>query len=302
VLLTIAHETRYSFDFGISHGLQRLRLRPKSTHGQRILDWTTTLEGARPEAEYDDQHLNHVELVALEPGAREVVVTCRGTVSTVDNHGMLGEHQGHMPLWCFLRATPLTRAGLKVRALVAGVAADRSDTLNFLHKLSDAVRDAVEYVPGTTDVKTSAEQALGAGRGVCQDHAHVFISAGRLLDIPMRYVGGYLKMDGRSEQEAGHGWAEAYVRGLGWVGFDVANAICPDERYVRVATGCDYGEAAPFTGIVTGAGGGRLSVHLSVDEDENRARQDQQSQSQQQGQGQSQSQSQGQGRSQSQGG
>lgn len=279
MLLTISHETRYSFDHGVSHGLQRLRLRPKATHGQQIVEWTTTLQGARFEAEYDDQHLNHVELVSLEPGAREVVVTCSGTVRTVDNNGVLGDHVGHMPLWCFLRATPLTRAGLKVRALVAGVDADRGDTLAFLHRLSDAVRNTVEYVPGTTDVKTSAEQALAAGRGVCQDHAHIFISAGRLLDIPMRYVGGYLKMDGRSEQEAGHGWAEAYVRGLGWVGFDVANEICPDERYVRVATGCDYREAAPFTGIATGTGDSRLSVHLSVDED----RVSQQRQSQQQG-------------------
>lgn len=266
MLLTIAHETRYSFDHGVSHGLQRLRLRPKSTHGQQIVDWTTSLVGARPEAEYDDEHLNHVELVSMEPGATEVVVTCSGTVSTVDNSGVLGDHAGHMPLWCFLRATPLTRAGLKVRALVSGVDADRGDQLAFLHRLSDAVRSAVEYVPGTTDVKTSAEQALAAGRGVCQDHAHVFISAGRLLDIPMRYVGGYLKMDGLIEQEAGHGWAEAYVKGLGWIGFDVSNAICPDERYVRVATGFDYSEAAPFTGIASVAGESRLSVHLSVDE------------------------------------
>lgn len=276
MLLTIAHETRYSFDNGVAHGLQRLRLRPKATHGQQIVEWTTTLDGARPEAEYDDQHLNHVELVSLEPGAREVTVTCKGLVRTTDNSGVLGEHQGHFPLWCFLRATPLTRAGLKVRALVAGIDADRKDRLAFLHKLSDAVRAAVEYVPGTTDVKTSAEQALAAGRGVCQDHAHVFISAGRLLDIPMRYVGGYLKMDGQVEQEAGHGWAEAYVQGLGWVGFDVANAICPDERYVRVATGCDYSEAAPFTGVAVGVGESRLAVHLSVDE--NRVGQQQQAQ------------------------
>lgn len=276
MLLTIQHETRYSFDHGVSHGLQRLRLRPKSTHGQEIVEWTTDLEGARPEAEYDDQHQNHVELVSLEPGVREVVVTCHSTVRTADNNGVLGEHSGHFPLWCFLRATPLTRAGLKVRALVAGIDADRKDPLAFLHKLSEAVRTAVDYVPGTTDVKTSAEQALAAGRGVCQDQAHVFISAGRLVDIPMRYVGGYLKMDGRIEQDAGHGWAEAYVRGLGWVGFDVANEICPDERYVRVASGCDYSEAAPFTGIATGTGESRLSVHLSVDE--NRVGQQQQSQ------------------------
>lgn len=287
MLLTIAHETRYSFDHGVSHGLQRLRLRPKSTHGQQIVDWTTSLEGARHEAGYDDEHHNHVELVSMEPGAREVVVTCSGTVRTVDNSGVLGDHVGHMPLWCFLRATPLTRAGLKVRALVAGVEADRGDQLAFLHRLSDAVRATIEYVPGITDVKTSAEQALSAARGVCQDHAHVFISAGRLLDIPMRYVGGYLKMDGLIEQEAGHGWAEAYVKGLGWVGFDVSNAICPDERYVRVATGFDYSEAAPFTGIASGTGESRLAVHLSVDE--NRVGQHQ-SQQQTPGGGQQQSQ------------
>jgi transglutaminase-like putative cysteine protease len=255
VLLTIVHETRYTFSEGVSHGLQRLRLRPKPTHGQEIVAWTTTLEGARHEAGYEDQHHNHVELVSMEPGAHEVIVTCRGTVRTADN----------MPLWCFLRPTALTRAGEGVRALVEGLDADRDDQLAFLHKLSEAVRERIAYLPGTTDVNTPAEEALAAGQGVCQDHAHAFISAGRLVDIPMRYVGGYLKMDGVIEQEAGHGWAEAFVSGLGWVGFDVSNAICPDERYVRVATGCDYSEAAPVTGITRGAGETHLSVHLSVD-------------------------------------
>lgn len=276
MLLTINHETRYTFEQGVLHGIQRLRLRPKSTRGQDVLDWTTQLQGARQEAEYDDPFNNHVELVSLEPGVREVVVTCCGTVRTADNNGMLGDHVGHMPLWCFLRPTALTRPGPGVQALVDGLDVDRGDTLGMLHALSRAVRDAIDYVPGATDVKTTSEEALSAARGVCQDHAHVFISAGRLLDVPMRYVGGYLKMDGRIEQEAGHGWAEAHVRGLGWIGFDVSNAICPDERYVRVATGCDYSEAAPITGVLTGAGRSDLSVHLSVDE--NRVGQQQQQQ------------------------
>ena len=113
----------------------------------------------------------------------------------------------------------------------------------------------------------------------------MFISAGRLIDVPMRYVGGYLRMDDRERQEAGHGWAEAHVPGLGWVGFDIANQICPDERYIRVATGCDYGEAAPITGIDVGAGDTRLDVEVCVAAQER--------QQQQQGpDGQSQSQSQ----------
>ncbi|SFF94845.1 Transglutaminase-like enzyme, putative cysteine protease [Novosphingobium sp. CF614] len=266
MLLTVTHTTRYAFAEKVSHGLQRLRLKPKSTHGQDVLEWRMDLAGAKREAAYDDQHHNHIDLVSIEPGAPEVVITCSGTVRTVDNSGVTGIHFGHMPLWCFLRPTPLTRAGNRVRQLVASIDADRSNTLDYLHALSRTISEQVEYVPGTTDVGTTAEQALTAGKGVCQDHAHIFISAGRLLDIPMRYVGGYLKMDDKVEEEAGHGWAEAHVAGLGWVGFDISNAICPDERYIRVATGCDYGEAAPVTGIAVGAGETRLDVHLSVGE------------------------------------
>ena len=69
----------------------------------------------------------------------------------------------------------------------------------------------------------------------------------------------------RWSSRPGHGWAEAHVDELGWVGFDVANGVCPDERYVRVATGFDYNDATPVTGISLGAGGSELSVLLSVD-------------------------------------
>ena len=109
-----------------------------------------------------------------------------------------------------------------------------------------------------------AEEAVAAGWGVCQDHAHIFIAAARSLDIPARYVSGYLMMNDRINQEATHAWAEAYVQNLGWVGFDVANAMCPDDRYVRVATGLDYGEAAPVSGTRRRAGAERLAVTVEV--------------------------------------
>lgn len=266
MLLTVRHTTRYTFAEGLSHGLQRLRLKPKPGCGQEVLDWRMDLVDAWPEVHYDDQHQNHVDLVSIGAGVPEVVVTCEGTVRTRDNNGIVGPHIGYMPLWYFLRPTTLTRPGPSLRALLASVTVDRGDPLGFLHALSAAVAEAVEYVPGATDVTTPAEQALVTGKGVCQDHAHIFIAAGRLADVPMRYVGGYLRMDEKVEQEAGHGWAEAHVPGLGWVGFDVSNAICPDERYIRVATGCDYGEAAPVTGMAMGAGATRLDVQLSVDE------------------------------------
>ncbi|MEZ5743913.1 MAG: transglutaminase family protein [Sphingomonadaceae bacterium] len=230
--LSIEHTTKYRFTEPVVHGLQRLRLKPKDTHGQEIVDWNMHLVGAEMEVEYDDQHHNRTTLVGFDQGTQEIIVTCHGEVETSDKAGIVGQHAGHMPLWCFLRPTPLTRAGLKVRALVANVDADREDTLTFLHALSEAIREAVKYEKGVTDPSTSAEQALALGMGVCQDQAHVFLSAGRLLDIPMRYVGGYLMMNDRIDQEAGHGWAEAHVGDLGWSAStcrtaSARRALCP---------------------------------------------------------------------------
>ena len=264
--LSVSHTTRYSFARPVAQGMQRLRLKPKSTHGQSVLDWTMELEGALPEVEYDDQHHNATALVSVLPGARELVISCRGVVDTCDNAGILGPHSGHMPLWCFLRQTPLTEPGPKMRALVGALGGDLGRPLDKLHALSDLIRDAIAYEPGSTHVRTRAEEALAAGKGVCQDHAHTFIGAGRMLEIPMRYVSGYLKLDDRDDQEAGHGWAEAHVDGLGWVGFDVANAICPGETYVRVATGCDYSDAAPITGLSRGSGETSLAVSVVVEQ------------------------------------
>jgi transglutaminase-like putative cysteine protease len=73
-------------------------------------------------------------------------------------------------------------------------------------------------------------------------------------------------MNDRIEQEATHAWAEAWVEQLGWVGFDISNGISPDPRYVRLATGRDYRDAAPITGISYGAATAHLSVDLAVEQ------------------------------------
>ncbi len=78
------------------------------------------------------------------------------------------------------------------------------------------IRDAIDYKPGATHVATSASQALGTGAGVCQDHAHLFVSCCRTLGIPARYVSGYLCTDETGDANmASHAWAEAWVDGAG---------------------------------------------------------------------------------------
>jgi transglutaminase-like putative cysteine protease len=82
------------------------------------------------------------------------------------------------------------------------------------------------------------------------------------MGLPSRYVTGYLHVAEEREEVAHHAWAETHVPGLGWVGFDPANNVCPTERYVRLACGFDAKSAAPIVGM--GRGGGRESLKVAV--------------------------------------
>ena len=261
--LSIRHVTAYEYDAPVGWGLQQLRLTPKATGAQRVLSWDIAVEGGRRELSFEDQHRNHVDLVSFEPEATRLVVTAQGEVEVDDRAGIVGPHGGFAPLWLFQGTTPRTAPGPGCERLVAAVSGEERMLLR-LHDLSAAVAEAVVWTEGTGGVARGAEEAIAAGTGVCQDQAHVLIACARAMGVPARYVSGYLRLDGQDEAAATHAWAEAWLPDLGWVGFDVANAMSPDDRYVRVATGLDYAEAAPVSGTRRKQGGERLSVTVSV--------------------------------------
>lgn len=260
--LKISHTTRYDFDAPVSHGLQQLRKTPKSSHGQLVETWTTTVSGGRKELSYTDHHNNVVELVSLDRGATRLEVTSEGVVEISELHGVVGNHSGPAPLWLYRTSTPRTEVRAGVRALLRRVEA--GDDLARLHALMRVVHEALTYEIGASHPDWSAEDALAKGRGVCQDHTHIFVAGARELGFPARYVSGYLMLEDRIAQEAMHAWAEAHVDGLGWVSFDPANCVSADTRYVRVATGLDYAQAAPVRGTRAGGEGEALSVAIEV--------------------------------------
>lgn len=265
--LKITHHTHYQHDYPVSYGLMELRLFPQANRLQKVLSWSVRLEGAEEEFRFNDQHGNEVMLALFQGLPHEIVITCEGEVETEDKAGVLGEHRGVAPLWYFRRQTALTKPGPLVRGLVRDLASLGETPLARMHGLSARIREAIAYETGATHAATTAEEAMKHGAGVCQDHSHVMISAARVAGLPARYVSGYLMMNDRIEQEAGHAWAEVYLDGLGWVGFDVSNAISPDARYVRVATGLDYRESAPVTGMhhANGDGAGnKMLVNIQV--------------------------------------
>jgi transglutaminase-like putative cysteine protease len=262
--LKINHVSRYLYEMPPPYGLQQIRLTPRARLGQVVLNWTLDIEGGRKQAEFRDQHDNIVTLVSLLPDKHEITVECEGVVETEDRAGMFGLHDGRAPIWYYQRVTPLTQPGPRLRELLGALGKNFDNEVARLHGLSDLILKNVKYDVGQTSSVTSSEAALELGQGVCQDHAHIFVAAARQLGFSARYVSGYLMMDERVEQDAGHAWAEAFVPNVGWIGFDVANGISPDDRYVHVACGLDATEAAPITGITVGSRGESLSVTLQV--------------------------------------
>jgi len=262
--LKIAHETRYRFAEPVNYALQQVRLTPKTRRGQSVNAWSLHFEGGKEEVAFVDQFNNQTQLLSVSEGASELVIRAEGEVETHDQAGIIGEHGGWTPLWLYRRKTPLTAPGQALRKLAGSLGDDYRDNVARLHGLMALIGAEIRYEAGHTDAQTCAEDAVLAGHGVCQDHTHIFIACARLLGFPARYVSGYLMMPGRVQQDASHAWAEVYVEGLGWVGFDVSNAISPDERYVAVATGLDYLDAAPVSGLMFGQASEGLDVSVQV--------------------------------------
>ena len=123
-------------------------------------------------------------------------------------------------------------------------------------------------------------EAFGAGRGICQDMAHLFIACARQLGIPARYVSGLLYRPGSEEASANanHAWAEAHIDGLGWIGFDPSLELCPMESHIRVAAALDYLGAAPMRGAYYGGDGEKLDVKFEISERSPRSQAQHQSQ------------------------
>ncbi len=262
--IRIDHATRYDYAQPARFIIQSLRLTPRSTDGQQVRDWRIETDVDARLRRSEDGFGNIVHSLYTESPAAALTIRVTGEVVTADTGGVLRGVRERLSPLVFLRETPLTQADAALRDFAA-TAAGEGSSLDRLHRLMGAIAERVVFEIGATDSSHTAARAFALGRGVCQDHAQIFIACARLIGVPARYVSGHLwRSDGQENQDAGHAWAEAYVENLGWVGFDPANGVSPTEAYVRIATGPDYLGAAPIRGTSYGGGRERLSVRLVV--------------------------------------
>jgi hypothetical protein len=267
------------------HALSQLLLTPQSGAGQKVEAWTVDMAGLDRAARFTDAYGNIMHLVNHSRPEGEIVVTVNGIVETIDKHGVLGRTGGEPVATLFKRKTPLTQGDEQIFASFKG---SNQNRLDVLHGLMAAVGEvlmpeepesstaramqvggkvAQSMTAGTMsqsmggmsqstgDVPDATEDASAPGASLAQakDFAHQFIGAARALNIPARYVTGYLA-DEEGGSSALHAWAEAFDDRLGWIGFDPQLQLCPTERHVRLAAGLDANSTQPLRAVPLGEG------------------------------------------------
>ena len=122
-------------------------------------------------------------------------------------------------------------------------------------------------VPGIA--KLPVEEVFQRRAGVCQDFAHFQIACFRALNLPARYVSGYLRTlppPGKPRligADASHAWPSVFCGEAGWLDVDPANNLIPKTDHITIGWGRDYSDVCPVQGVFTG--GGQTVMNVSVD-------------------------------------
>ncbi len=266
---SIRHITRFRYSEAVRESVMELRMQPRSEGPQALRNFQIVTNPRAQLYAYSDYMGNavyHFNVLREHEELRieiQAVVEMAGMPSLLDHVDGL-EWQRYNPYNLKLdhfdllepsKFTPQSQA-LSLFMGKYGLAQPPADPLTSLKALSTQIYDHFEYEAGVTEVHSPIDHALGEGRGVCQDFAHIMIAAARGWGIPARYVSGYLfhrkDDDMRSDIDASHAWIEAYLPSLGWVGFDPTNNTLAGERHIRVAVGRDYADVPPTRGTYKG--------------------------------------------------
>jgi transglutaminase-like putative cysteine protease len=261
--LRIAHTTTFTYDEPVSEAFMEMRLTPLNAGGQRCESFRLSTDPHGDVRGYSDRFGNRVRhFDTLAPHER-LVVSARSEVSTPEGFSDPEEELSLLDAYDYLQPTAYTPITAAVETFAAPwVKDDPKATADALMK---AVNGALSYVPGATTVKTTADEALASGRGVCQDFTHLMIAACRAQRLPARYVSGYVFAPKRGEAAASHAWVDVFIAGHGWVSLDPTHDSAQNDHYVRLAMGRDYADVPPTRGVYKGAGKETMTVDVSVE-------------------------------------
>ncbi len=257
MILSIEHRTTYTYTEPVNYTIQQFRLTPQDGFGQRVRQWEIRANGNLHQ--FKDAYSNIAHTLVIDGTHEGISILASGEVET----GLdIPPQDTDLPLTVFLRETPLTAMDDKLRSFAEQFVQPIMG-IGIVNSLMSEITDRVKYVKGSTEIETTASKAFALGNGVCQDQAHILIACCRHLGFPARYVSGYLFTEDGSLMES-HAWADVWVDSNGWQSFDISNRCRTNGDHVRLATGLDYRDACPVSGMRVGGGKETMSVLVEV--------------------------------------
>jgi transglutaminase-like putative cysteine protease len=261
--LKIQHTTTFTYDQLISEAYTEMRLRPLDADGQHCIVFQLINEPQSPVLVYKDHFGNDVRHFDVIHPYQKLRVTALSEVLTPDVY-MPGS-LSLSPLEEFNYLSPTEYAPhtdeLKEFSMQHGTSDDPMDKVM---ALMTAVYSTLTYEKGATDVKTTADQALSLGRGVCQDFSHILLSLYRIQKLPARYVSGYLYNNGHTA--ASHAWVDVFLPTHGWISLDPTHNRNQTAQYVRIGVGRDYADVPPTRGVFKGNAKEQMEIQVTVTE------------------------------------
>lgn len=273
--LRIDHVTGFEYDGLVSASYNEARMTPQSAAHQSVTHSTVEVAPHPWAHSYRDYWGTMVTAFEVLAPHRELTVTATSVVRTEpapvrDSGATTTWDDLAVPdddLAEFLTLSDRVWPPEDLAGRTAALVADGATPADVADEVFRLVHDEVEYRPGSTDVHAEAATAWRQRSGVCQDIAHLAIGALRAAGVPCRYVSGYLLPNpdpvvGEETHGESHAWLEWWADG--WHAFDPTNDLPPGERHVVVASGRDYVDVRPLSGIYTGAGTSRMFVDVRI--------------------------------------
>jgi transglutaminase-like putative cysteine protease/predicted glutamine amidotransferase len=280
----VLHRTIYRYATDVERSAHMLRLFPMNDRLQKVHSCKVESSVPGHQRDFDDVFGNRVRRLLLETPFSELSIEARSDVELFDIEPLdfrPARVRSTLPLvWMpwqrqilqpFLLPPELPESELSELTEYAMSFAQRNDyeLLDTLLDLNATIFTDFQYRKGSTVLSTSPFDVYANRRGVCQDFANLFICLARLIDVPARYVCGYLYTGPTAANahtaNASHAWVQVYLPEVGWKGFDPTNGVITGTNHVRVAVGRNYIDATPTSGtLFVGGGAGTLAVEVSL--------------------------------------
>jgi transglutaminase-like putative cysteine protease len=272
----IRHVTGFAYEGEVNASYNEARMLPASADGQLVLHSHLEILPISSHHTYVDYWGTRVSSFEILTPHRELSLTATSLVEVRDR-----PHPDHRLEWTALadeietatefveqlEQTNRTRPPQEVVELARGIVAEAASPCDAALAIARAIGERIEYLPGVTNVTTTAAEAWEHKQGVCQDITQLAIGALRSVGIPARYVSGYLHPTpdpeiGVTVAGESHAWVEWYCGH--WQGYDPTNLIDIGDRHVTVGRGRDYGDVAPLRGVYAGPYGSKLFVTVEI--------------------------------------